>query len=77
MILNKNLLKSFIKNPYQTSLFVLYTLLLNSNYKNIKRFFDNSKEKKFIDPLVYLLVNTELINNLNVEAVSLSVWIMT
>ena len=58
MILNKGLLTSFIKNPYQTSLFVLYTLLSNSNYKDIKRFFDNNKEKKFIDPLVYLLVKT-------------------
>lgn len=76
-MLNKDLLKSFIKTPYQTSLFVLYTLLSNSDYKEIRRFFDNSKPKKFIDPIIYLLVKTELINYLNIEAVSLSLWIMT
>lgn len=58
MMLNKDLLRSFIKNPYQTSLFVFYTLLSNSEYKDIRRFFDNTKEKKFIDPLLYLLVKT-------------------
>lgn len=77
MMLNKDLLRSFIKNPYQTSLFVFYTLLSNSEYKDIRRFFDNTKEKKFIDPLLYLLVKTSLIDNLNIEAVSLSIWIMT
>lgn len=63
--------------PYQTSLFVLYTLLENSEIKDTKKFFDNSKSTKFTDPVMWLFVKKELINVLNIEAVSLSLWIMT